>query len=92
MTRKRGLEWYTLDPPRVYLGETEQRVMCKSCLLEIPGGGSKLKKNVSLALEGSRRMSRATSTATRWAINYRPTSEINILRHNPLREGNFAAC
>ena len=35
---KRGREWYSLEPPRAYLGEYEQRVVCKSCLLEVPGG------------------------------------------------------
>ncbi len=35
---KRGREWYSVEPPRVYLGEYEHRVVCKPCLLEVPRG------------------------------------------------------
>ena len=40
---KRGREWYALEPPRAFLGEFEQRVICKSCLLEVPGAIKNLK-------------------------------------------------
>jgi len=66
---KRGREWYSLESPRVYLGEYEQRVVCKSCLLEVPGGIKKPKTCKTASLAGCWDLS-----GTNWDGDWRPNN------------------